>query len=295
VKVRLVRCYRLKKEFETGEQLVGEILKQREKDLRAQVEAAYLYQDWGSSGSTTTADKLLTAISGNPKLLVWGWGNLGNRLQNSITQGRGDFLPTFVEARVNGTLCRYRYAQTQTNVQKRLAELEKCEIELVATVSVTKGLSDEQLAEFNDLYRKVLQDAGKPVVDLQPTKEVDPTAFAEAEKPAATKKKAPKPEDAVKAAPISSTGPMIGLGVVVLLGLGIAGWMFVSRKKPHVSAVKTTGSAVSFGGITATVPVAAGPPVVTPRTKPKAAPATAAKPTATKPVAKPRPKPPEQA
>jgi tetratricopeptide (TPR) repeat protein len=299
VKVRLVRCYRLKKEFETGEQLVGEILKQKDKDLRAQVEAAYLYQDWGSSGSTTTADKLLMAIGGNSQLLVWGWGNLGNRLQNSIVQGKSEFLPTFVEARVNGTLCRYRYAQTLTSLEKRMAELEKCEIELVATVSVIKGLTDEQLKEFNDLYRKVLQDSGKPVVDLQPTQEIDPTTFADTEKPAATQKKAGKPPETVKAAPISSTGPLIGLGVVVLLGAGIVGWMVMKNKQPHHSAVKAE-SKVSFGGINVAVPVAAaGPPVgidlppAAPRPKPKAAPAaglTAASATAA-PTARPAAKP----
>lgn len=295
VKVRLVRCYRLKKEFETAEQLMAEVLKQREKDLRAQVEAAYLYQDWGTTGE---ADKLLMAIGGNPKLLVWGWGNLGNRLQNSLDQGRTEFLPMFVEARVNGTLSRFRYAQAQTSLQKRMAELEKCEIELIATVSVVKGLSDEQLAEFNALYHKVLKESGKPIVDLKPAEDVDTTAVAAASKPAVKKKSAAPPPP--KAAPISSTGPMIGLAVVILLGAGIIVWALVYRKRPHYSAIASPEKLASFAGVTVETPVAVGPPPAAARPKPRPATggssaAAPSKPATTKPAAKPRPKPPEQA
>jgi tetratricopeptide (TPR) repeat protein len=292
VKVRLARCFRLKRDYEAAEQLLAEVLKQRDKDLRAQVEAAYLYQDWGTHED---ADKLLVAIAGKPELLIWGWGNLGNRLQNSLDRGRSEFLPTFVEARVNGTLCRFRYAQAQTDPKKRSAELEKCEIELIATVTVVKGLSDEQFAQFNSLYHKVLREAGKPVADLQPTQDVDATAVAATDQPAAKKKAAavaPPPAPA----PISMTGPLIGLAVAVLLGAGIIGWAMIYRKKPHYSAIASPEKLASFAGISASAPLAVGPPPSAPKPKPRTAQTNAPARSATaKPAARPKPKPPEQA
>lgn len=307
VKVRLIRCYRLKKEFEPGEQLVADVLKQREKDLRAQIEAAYLYQDWGASGSTTTADKLLTAIGGNPKLYVWGWGKLSNLILNQLNQGKADFLPMFLEARLNGTISRHKYAQTQSDSKKRAEELQKCENELVATVSITKGLTQDQFSQFNAEYRKVLQDSGKVVEDLKAAKEVEPPPPAEvAETPAATKKAAPKPQEAAKPAAAASSGTMgtlLGFGAVLLVGAGIVGWMVISsKKKPQRTTIAKAEPQLSFGGLpggpAASTPAAASA-APRPRPKPPAGtgPAGAAptKSAGAKPVAKPRPKPPEQA
>jgi len=305
VKVRLVRCYRLKKDFETGEKLLGEVLAEREKDLRAQVEGAYLYQSWGTNGDL---DQLLIAINGNPELKVWGWRNLGNRLQNSIDQGRKDFLPTFVEARVNGTECRRQYGLAQTSIQKRTEELEKCEIELVATVSVMKDLTDDQMGQFNKLYRDVLRDSGKPVEDLQPTEEYVSTPPSEQQPDPAETKQA-KAEAPPPAAPINDNSAWIMFGVTILIGAGIVAWLLLSKGKKGTARQSVTRNQpqVAFGGISAATPVAADGPPPAPRTKTRpaspaaTAPATKPRPAtgtastakpADRPAAKPRPKPP---
>ncbi|HUQ69384.1 MAG TPA: hypothetical protein VM165_07675, partial [Planctomycetaceae bacterium] len=308
VKVRLVRCSRLKKEFEAGEKLIVDVLKTREKDMRAQIEAAYLFQDWGSSGSAEATSKLLIAIGGNPQIKMWGWANLSNRLQNVLNQGKTEFLPTFVESRVNGTICRQRYAQAQTTVEKRLAELEKCEVELVAAVSITRGLTDEQVAELNQLYRKVLQDAGKPVTDLQPQKDMEPPTVAADENPAPkqTEKVTTGSHTPAAAAESSTMTTVLGFLVVLLAGGGIVGWMVLSKKKSQAKVSRQPATLASAPVMPFDIGLgepAAPPPPPRPKPKAPAAPVAgtaptktaSAKPAAKPGVAKPKPKPPEQA
>jgi tetratricopeptide (TPR) repeat protein len=295
VRVRLVRCLRMKKDFTGAETLIGEVLKTAEKELRAQYEAALLYQDWGASGETK---RLTEAINGNPKLLIWGWRGLSNRLQNSIDRGNAEYLQMFVDSRVNGTATRRTFALAQTSQEKRKAELEKCEIELIATATVTKGLSDEQFGQFNQLYRQVLEDAGKPVADLKISQEVTETVATTGDepstKPAATKKKAaaklPPPK------PIDNTLNYIVLGASGVLALGGIGWFLLKGKSKKKSLVP--GPAVFTAPIGAVpTPKPRGAPVVgksagtataTPRT---AAPRPAGTATAS-PKPKPKPKPP---
>jgi len=241
VKVRLVRCLRSKKEFETADTLITDVLKEKPKDLRAQFEAASLYQAWGNGGST---DKLVAAINGLPEKKIWGWVQLGVRLQKMLEQGRTEFLPMFVDARLSGTESRLQFGLAQTSMEKRSAELAKCETILVGTISMVKGLSDEQFAQFNKKYREVLQHAGKPPADLKPTKDFDTTALAATETDAEPKKATPasaKKPAATKAASKpsdSSMLPMIIVGVVVLLAVAGAGWWMMQQKnkKPQAAA-----------------------------------------------------------
>ncbi len=292
VRVRLVRCLRMKKDFTGAETLIGEVLKSAEKELRAQFEAALLYQDWGASGGGENTKMLTTAINGNPKLLIWGWKGLSNRLQNSIDRGSQEYLQMFVDSRVNGTATRRTYALAQTSQEKRKAELENCEIELIATATVTKGLSDEQFQQFNQLYRQVLADAGKPVEDLKISQEVVETAAATNEnpttKPATKKKTAAKPPPAK---PIDNTLNYIVLGGTLVLALAGMGWFFVKGKSKKKSLVP---GPVAFTAPVGTVPTPKprGAPVV----GKTAGPATAApKPGTSRPAGtapKPKPKPP---
>ena len=312
VKVRLARCHRFKKDFETAEQMVADVIQQKEKDVRAQVEAAYIYQDWGVSGLTANADKCLEAINGVGSKRFWGWASLGKRLRSSLNQGRAEFLPMYIEARINGAESRRRYAAALTDSKKRDAELAKAEAELVATVSVIRGITDEQFAEINKTYKQILADAGKPVVDLKPVKEVDPAALAghsdQQPKAARAAAKATQPAVAVKpeAPPAAQTGAMFWIGVVLvlLIGSGAAGWILFAPKKKHHSPMESHVTGVpAFSPIFADAPaaspsVAVGPVIAPPKPKPRpaAAAGTTTPPTksATKPAQpKPKPKPSE--
>lgn len=313
VKTRLARSLRFKQDYPGAERLLVDVLREKPNDLRAQVEAATLYQKWGDSGSSEDSKLLLKSIGGDPAKNIWGWGQLALRLQHAVEKGQTEHLPMFVEARLNGTEARRQYALAQTSTQKKLEELNKCEVELLVTVSVIKGLSDEQLAALNRLYKQVLSDAGKPEAELKPTAEVAPVAVAET--PAAARKEGRKQ---AAAAPRPPTGnPLLAytlFGVGVVVGLGMIGWYFYrqTHKKPVPALAAARSATVSFAGISGgELPPAAGPPAglaTAAATKPKTRPAApATKPTGTstaaatqakpapnpgKPASPPRPKPP---
>lgn len=292
VKVRLVRCSRLKKDFAQGEQYLGEVLKERPKDLRAQVEGAYLYQDWGATGDL---DKLLVAINGNPELKLWGWRNMGVRLQQQLESGKAEYLATMLESRINGAKSRRLLGLGQTSTQKRAQELDKAEMELVATVTVMKDLTEEQFDEFNTLYHEILKDNGKPIVDLKATKESElpppePMEVAAEETVVKTTKKAKAKE--AKAAPAGDgTLPMILMGVTVLAAAGGVGWLVMkgSKKTPVKGKAGVRESdAEGFGGVAMAPPEAApamaAPLTSAPAPKPRPRPAAASGPAAAKPA-----------
>ena len=163
VRVRLVRCNRLKKDFERAEQLLAEVLKARGNDLRTQIEGASVFQDWGSNGDIK---KLAVAIGGKKEDGLWGWGGIAKRIQQQKNYAdRPEMIDTFLDARYNVSLCRFRYSKESAGKEKQKG-LETCASELVGSASIFKSLPDDKRAKLNELYREVLQELGKPVTDL---------------------------------------------------------------------------------------------------------------------------------
>ncbi len=315
VKVRLVRCHRLKRDFETAERLIVEVLNEREKEPRAQAEAAHVYEDWGIHGGTENTPKLLVAITGDQKKKVWGWRLLGTKLQKEIERGRAELIPQFVESRVESAETRRQYGLTQTSPEKRRTEFDRAESELMATVAVMRELSDDQLADMNEVYHRILQDQGKPVVDLKVRSEV-PIATnsespadkktADADKPKVTKTKA---KVAAKPAPASSMPIYLGLGVILLGGGALVAYMFTRKTKSHKRLMPIPAKDSLFASNSPDILIATAPAAPKPRPRPAATGAApsagtaTARPAGTKPAApgapaakpaapKPKPKPP---
>ncbi|WP_397569372.1 tol-pal system YbgF family protein [Schlesneria sp. T3-172] len=265
VKVRLVRCNRLKKDFAGAQQLLGDILKVRGNDLRTQVEGASVYQDWGSSGDKS---KFAIAINGEPNLGVWGWGGIARRIQQQKNfADRPDLVDHFLDARYAVSLCRFRYGMELAPKEKQKA-LDACAMELVGTSSIMKVLPEEKRAKLNELYREVLKESGQPVVDLPRNEEIPletsrPTKSAEAasepnkeaDATAATGQGTAGTAEASKS--IDTTTWVIFLGCVVA-GIGLIGWVLFSgkgkAKKPKSFGRKDVP--VSFSGVS----VDSGPP-----------------------------------
>lgn len=314
VKVRLVRSYRLKKDFEAAERLILEVLSKHDKELGVQSEAALVYQDWGASGGADTAKKLLTAMSGQPDKKMWGWRQFGVRVQKSIEQGRKELLPQFVESHLQGATARHQYALAQTSPAKRREELDKAEAELVATVTVAKGLTEEQLRDLNKRYHQILQDGSKPIIDLKPSKEaVESVAMAGDEPPKKANAKdgqKTKAKSAAKPAEpeTSNFWTYLALGGALLGGGGVVAWKVMRTGKhgtlitvPESADVPTTAAAFDepFNISIAVAPVkprAAPAAEIMPR--PAATKTAASKPASSKSAgasgapAKPKPKPP---
>ena len=317
VKLRQARAQRYMKEFAAAETLIGDVLKARPNDIKAQIAASEVYQDWGSSGQADSAKRLLDAIRGNSKIGAWGWGRIGQKLQKAKSFTTDPtYLESFLDARYNGVLARQRYAR-DLPPKDRQKELDQCLKELATTASVIRGMSDERYAKFNAMYREVLQESGKPEADLPRSQDI-PVAEAVAAKPiededaeAIKKAAANKQKDVKKsAAPTEpkSSGTGIMLVFVGILVFGVLGMGFVVFKRMSNPKAGLFGSSLpgqpSFLGFADDESPAAGVlslPGAAPKARPRpaAAPLGAATKTAAKPgtpgataAPKPKPKPP---
>ena len=312
VKIRQVRVHRLKKEFEPAELLMGEVLKVRPNDIKAQFAACEVYQDWGASGQADSAKKLLNAIRGNDKIGAWGWGQIGFKLQKSKSfKTDPTVAEAFLDARFNGTQSRQRYAR-DLPPKDRQKELERCLTELVTTASVSRNMPDERFAKFNALYRDVLQDAGKAAEDLPRSQSAAPVAEVEKPDPAPVKPAATKQKETSAAkseAPKSSdTMTIVVLIGILLLGGAVAAWMFLKpklKKAAWESVSEREPSPMTFGGGTGpesrSGPEFVSSPMDAPKPRPRPASAgggqagsatkSASKPTAPGVAATPKPKP----
>lgn len=242
VKVRVIRCDRLKKDFSRAEKLLGEVLKSRNNDLRAQMEGSHVYQDWGLSGDTK---KLLVAIVGKSDIGLWGWGGTANRLQKQKGFAeRPELVESFLEARYGVSYCRYHFARDAKSKEKQKA-LDLCMMELVSTCTIMKTMPDEDRIKLNTLYHLVLKEAGKPKADLpgceglaeKQASKADPLANAAAdpkkkEETATKTKSKSRPKDRQHAKAASDSGTTIWLLVAVLVGgVAIAATVVLTGRK----------------------------------------------------------------
>ena len=318
VKVRLVRCFRLKKDFEKAEQLLNEVLKERGNDLRTQIEGASVYQDWGSSGDYK---KLEVAIKGKEAVGLWGWGGISKRIQRQKNfSERPELADGYLDARYNVSLCRFRYGKELPTKEKQKV-MDVCAMELIGSSSIMKTLPDDKRIKLNELYRQVLQESGKPVTDMPRTEDIPieqqkPKEIAGADENSETRseKKATSSSKAAEAAkPPQGIDMMTWIAFLGCLvgGLGLVGWVMVtggkSKSKPKSFGRKE--AAVSFSGIAVekAPPATFTAPAAT-KVRPKAtasgssaAPSSEAKPARARPegggttaASKPRPKPPTE-
>ena len=166
IKLRQVRVYQSMKEFEAAESLMGEILKARPNDIKVQCVASELYRDWGTSRGADGSTQLLAAIRGEDRVGAWGWGQISLRVQRSKAFGIDPaYLETFLDARFKGTQTRRIYAGRLPPLEKQ-KELERCLTEIIATATVTKDMAAEWYNKFNPLFREILQESGRPSINL---------------------------------------------------------------------------------------------------------------------------------
>ena len=312
VKVRLIRCNRLKKDFNNAEKLLNEVLKVRGNDLRTQVEGASVFQDWGSNGDNK---KFVTAIGGNKEIGLWGWGGIAKRIQQQKNfSERPDLVDTFLDARYSVSLCRYRYGKELAPKDKQNA-LDLCASELIGSSSMMRTLPEDKRAKLNDLYRDVMQESGKPVTDLPRTEET-PMEQTKPKETAGPEDKTdetengntptqPKPTTPTKAEePKNNDALALTIFVLGLLcGVGVIGWVLFKGTKKTTKR-KTSGvkvEPVSFSGIAVekSQPSSFSAPTA-PKPRPKPSPsagsgtastgATGAQPAAPKPITKTQPR-----
>lgn len=268
VRLRLVNCRRRQGNFDEALKLVRDILEKRPKALDAQMEAAYVFQDWGDSGQPESFVHYIDAINGysfessddkNAQKLIWGWGNIANRLQGQVALGRGGdaYEEKLMQSRYNVSWSRFKHALAQSATPKKMQGLEAAQSEVTA-FAATGYITDEWWKRFDELYQDVQREMGVPITKLERPQNIEPTATtvaaaADANTPEETAE-ADKPADAVPTpAPASSTGVMI-FGLLIALGGAGAMVFFMmksGRKRPRPAYAAAAPVAIPAGAASA--------------------------------------------
>ena len=269
IRIQIVMCRRQLQKFDEAFDLIGKVLDAKPRMLEAQMEAAYVLQDWGFSGQGDSFKKLMDAIKGTKtlerKVAVWGWAVMVAQLQKTLEKGAGgpdgkarieDWKKKHLEAGYNQALCYLGYGKAQSSSEARSKEVGMAKKSIEAYVRVTADVPEDWWTKYDALYKDIQKEqnpAATPVALARPEVIEAPEPVAnmppeESEEPKETVKKAEAPK-----AESSNTGLLITVIVVLLAGGGGVGY-FMFRKKAD--------KAESFGapeGEVPEIPISAAP------------------------------------
>ena len=173
VRLRLIRVYRQRKQFQRAVALATEVLTANASSVSVQMEAAHVLADWGENGEP---ERLLESIRGVPvdqkDTTIWGWAAIARRLQRSRqAENWAELKPLFLEARYELSNSRMRYARLDSDAGRE--QLEAAARELTSMVQISMDLNDEWWARFSRLYQKIQTQLGHPGLTLsRPNDEV---------------------------------------------------------------------------------------------------------------------------
>lgn len=159
--VRLAVCLRALKEHAKAMQILLNILRERDRRVDVQIEAARTYQDWAKMKGKCGYYEM--AIKGGNKegdrYLVWGWGGIARRVAPF-----DKYQDTFHEARYNLALCRLNLAECQQGSEKEnTLKMAEMDITRVHVLYPTMG-GEEWYRKYDALLKKIqkLRGARRP-------------------------------------------------------------------------------------------------------------------------------------
>lgn len=237
VQLRLARCRRRQGQFTEALQLVETILAANAMNLDVQFEAAHVLSDWGEKSEP---ERLKQAILGPPATggkpaVVWGWATLSKRLRQLVMKDpKSEFRPRFFEARYELGSARRRLARVLPDKAAGTAQLKSAMAELASLVQAYRDLEPATYARFDRLYQDLQADLGEsptPLAQASPANEPEPAA--EPVSVAASGAAA----GGAPAAPTAAGPAAQGAGgltavIVSVLGLALAGGLFVMMRRP---------------------------------------------------------------
>jgi hypothetical protein len=167
VTLRLAHCRRHQGDFEIALNMIQNLLAENANFLQAQFEAAYILQDWGSSGQGDSHKKLFDAIQGqrnDDEGGIWGWGYIAIRLKREVHSGRlspekqAEYGEKYMEARYNVSESRRRYGLAQSSSEKKSQALKSAKQEIDTLVALNSNVSNDWKNKFDGLYREIQKD-----------------------------------------------------------------------------------------------------------------------------------------
>jgi len=274
VRLRLVNCRRSQGNFEQAEELVKTIIAAKPRTLDAQMEAAYVYQDWGTSGQGESFKKLVTAMAGDKASKVWGWGQTAVQLQRTIEAGGPDAADRWedrlYESQLNLATCQHEYGKALTGPERK-SQFDRAKSTINTFVAITQNFDDDWWVKFDLLFQNIQRSEGALTpVALERPKSFEPqpqkTVVADS---GSQKKTTKKPKKAKVSTPADDGGSGLTyamFGVVALLGVGGGAFMVMKGSKGRRPSPAMAAAQID-------PPVIAPPPAAPTRKKRPAAPA----------------------
>lgn len=234
VRLRLARCQRALRQYESALELTKSILTERIMQLDVQFEAAHILADWGSDPQAGESDRIKEALGGingpDDKKLVWGWQTLATRLNNR--QGTDDWeslKPKFMDASYQSLRSRLRLAETGIPERDTLLSGAKAQAEIFAVVNFEpqpaegEKLPDDEpdFQRFNRLYEQIQVSLGEAPQPLERDTRVEiPVVVAESETTDTDKQ---ADTESVQQDPPVEPEPANYLFITIALGLAAGG------------------------------------------------------------------------
>lgn len=164
-----------------------EILKTSPMMVNVQVEAARTFQECGlNSGDPKLYFRAIMGgenkVAGKTEGIIWGWGAIARKTANNAT-----FKDTFMEARYNLAVCRYRIGKLEKNAAKQKEYFEGTEKDIRNVSIVDREYGGENWRpKFEALARDVQRDLKKKQDGLKAYQiEIKPVSAPKAPLPAA--------------------------------------------------------------------------------------------------------------
>jgi hypothetical protein len=150
INVRLAACLRALGDYEEALKLLKEILRENDRRVDVQIEAAKTYQAQGRERPACYELAIVGAADGG-KRLIWGWGGIANKVY-----AFDKYRDQFHRARYNLAVCRKDFALTKKGAD-RTRTLEQAELDIVRVYQLYPEMGGPEWYEKYDDLLKTIQ------------------------------------------------------------------------------------------------------------------------------------------
>ena len=144
------------------------ILKAQPMLLPVQMEAARLYQDWGSAAKNQHENYHRAIVGSQPdpaknnKNTIWGWGEIAR-----LAAGDAKYREQFHESRYNLALSRYHYAMAKDDPAQKKEQLVRAKSDISLTAGLYPDMGGESWkAQYDNLLKNVQKELGERPIGL---------------------------------------------------------------------------------------------------------------------------------
>jgi hypothetical protein len=169
VRLELGKAARLVGDYKTALDSLSSVLSENQMLVDAQVEAALVYEQWGSTlqpqFATVSYGRAIAGAKPDAKTnknTIWGWGSIAKR-----TMGNPQFDTVFFDARYHLALCRYLQGKKEANPEKSKKIIEQSAGDIRAVFVRYPELGGvTSRSKFDVLAREIQKSLGKPQTGL---------------------------------------------------------------------------------------------------------------------------------